>query len=126
MDPSGEKHRCSSLSSSDVCTMVCRRASLYSACVTLEIKQTQTRNLFSAGILSAHLPAPFHSRVPMTGSAATPPQLNALDSIFQGLRNKSHDVRLRAAEDLKQYVNPSSLSCFSRSAAQGLLRSQML
>ncbi|KAF9647181.1 atypical/PIKK/FRAP protein kinase [Thelephora ganbajun] len=37
-------------------------------------------------------------------SAAAPPQLSALDTIFQGLRNKSHDVRLRAAEDLKQYV----------------------
>jgi len=52
-------------------------------------------------------------------SAAAPPQLSALDAIFQGLRNKSHDVRLRAAEDLKQYVKLSSLSCFSRSA-QGL------
>ena len=53
-------------------------------------------------------------------SPVAPPQLSALDAIFQGLRNKSHDVRLRAAEDLKQYVKPSLLSCSSRSAAQGV------
>ena len=46
-------------------------------------------------------------------SAATPPQLNALDAIFLGLRNKNHDVRLRSAEDLKQYVKLPSLLFFA-------------
>ena len=57
-------------------------------------------------------------------SAVTPPQLSALDTIFQGLRNKSHDVRLRSAEDLKQYVNPAIALGFLRPVAQEFFRSR--
>ena len=31
-------------------------------------------------------------------------QVDALDQIFQGLRSKSHDVRLQSAIDLQRYV----------------------
>lgn len=87
---------------------------------TLQIKQGQTGSFSESAPewIAQSTRSPTSLPLSRMASPAAPPQLSALDAIFQGLRNKSHEVRLRAAEDLKQYVNPSSLSRFSRSAAQ--------
>lgn len=85
---------------------------------TLQIKQGQTRSLLCHGDCPSRSPVRptfLHLlALPRMASTAAPPQLSALDTIFQGLRNKNHDVRLRAAEDLKQYVSPPPLSGFFR------------
>ncbi|KAI0924480.1 hypothetical protein AcW2_005356 [Taiwanofungus camphoratus] len=46
------------------------------------------------------------------------PQVDVLDQIFQGLRNKSHEVRLQSAIDLQRYVSNSIPETSSDAAAK--------
>jgi len=51
-------------------------------------------------------------------SAVAATQSSALDAIFQGLRNRNHDARVRAAADLKHYVTNAVAEMSSDTAAK--------